>query len=197
MGRPRTVTNAQILRAAREIFIEQGPRAPTAVIAERLGLSQAALFKRFGTKEELLMAAVRPPPPPWLAQVQQGPDERPIPEQLKELGVQIAEFMDDLVPRMGVLHAAGIDPRKMMESDDVPPPIQNFASLKDWFRRAQAAGRIGPGKPETITLSFLGALNASAFFKHLARVSIGIPDREVLVDDLVELLWRSIAPSEG
>ena len=115
MGRPRTVTDEQILEAAREVFIEQGASAPTATIAERLWLSQAALFKRFGTKEELLIAAVRPLPPPWLEQVQQGPDERPIPEQLKELGLQIAEFMDDLVPRVGVLHAAGIDARKMMD----------------------------------------------------------------------------------
>ena len=106
MGRPRTVTDEQILEKAREVFIDQGPNATTATIAERLGLSQGALFKRFGTKEELLMAALRPAPPAWLDQVLQGPDARPIPEQLVELGLQIAAFMDDLVPRIGVLHAA-------------------------------------------------------------------------------------------
>jgi AcrR family transcriptional regulator len=51
----RAVRNDQrILQAAREVFIEQGPSAPTAEIARRAGVGIAALFRRYPTKEELM-----------------------------------------------------------------------------------------------------------------------------------------------
>ncbi len=53
MGRPRTVSDEVILEAARSVFLEHGPSASTQAIADRLSLSQAALFKRFGTKHVL------------------------------------------------------------------------------------------------------------------------------------------------
>ena len=45
-----------------------------------------ALFKRFGTKQELLLASVAPcDPAPWLPLVEAGPDDRPLDEQLAEI----------------------------------------------------------------------------------------------------------------
>ena len=64
MGRPRTVSDDVILEAARAVFLEQGPGASTQSIADRLSVSQAALFKRFGTKRDLMIAALMPPVPP-------------------------------------------------------------------------------------------------------------------------------------
>ena len=103
MARPRQVSDVQILEAARACFLEHGASVSTTVIAKRLGVSQAALFKRFGTKEDLLVAALRPGPEmvrellDWLAE---GPDERPIPEQLLDLGVRVRSFFGRLLCRI-------------------------------------------------------------------------------------------------
>ena len=99
MGRPRQITDERILVVARECFLELGPSAPTAVIAERLGISQAVLFQRFATKEELLRAALTPPDEaPWHALADQGPDGRPLAEQLTELANAIDSFFREIFP---------------------------------------------------------------------------------------------------
>jgi AcrR family transcriptional regulator len=57
MGRPRTVTDEDILAAAARAMARRGPVALTlADVAEEVGLSPAALIKRFGSKRGLLLA---------------------------------------------------------------------------------------------------------------------------------------------
>ena len=56
--RPKIKTDEQLLAAARSAFIEFGGAVSTTVIAENAGVSQATLFKRFGTKEQLMKRAL-------------------------------------------------------------------------------------------------------------------------------------------
>ncbi|MFH1467652.1 MAG: TetR family transcriptional regulator [Pseudomonadota bacterium] len=51
MPRPRRVSDEQILQAARSCFFEGGPLTPLSAVAARLGISQAALLHRVGTRE--------------------------------------------------------------------------------------------------------------------------------------------------
>ena len=47
MGRPQTISNEDMLAAAREVFLKHGVFGSTKEIAQRAGISEAALFKRF------------------------------------------------------------------------------------------------------------------------------------------------------
>jgi len=58
MARPVSISADQILDAARAVFTEKGPRATTAEIAERAGVAEGTLFKRFGNKAGLHRAAM-------------------------------------------------------------------------------------------------------------------------------------------
>lgn len=49
---------AKILVAARALFAEQGPQAPTDAIAARAGVAVGTLYNHFATKDELLEAAL-------------------------------------------------------------------------------------------------------------------------------------------
>ena len=60
-ARPRQISDEEILEGACACFLEHGPGVSTQVIADRLGISQPALFKRFNTKEELMISALLPP----------------------------------------------------------------------------------------------------------------------------------------
>jgi AcrR family transcriptional regulator len=44
----------RVLDAARQVFAEQGPRAPVAAIAERAGVGMGSLYRRYGSKDDLL-----------------------------------------------------------------------------------------------------------------------------------------------
>jgi len=68
MARHATITDDQILDAARAVFIEEGFRARTSKVAQLAGVSEGTIFKRFETKERLFLAALQIPyPAPWHA----------------------------------------------------------------------------------------------------------------------------------
>src|SRR5262249_24904248 len=64
MGRQKTISDDEVLRIARNIFRAQGHTATTREIAQAAGISEAILYQRFGSKDELFFAAMHP----------QGPD---------------------------------------------------------------------------------------------------------------------------
>ena len=60
MGRRRQVSDREISVAAREVFIDRGPKAPVAMVAKKLGVSTATLFQRTGSKQALMLMAFQP-----------------------------------------------------------------------------------------------------------------------------------------
>ncbi|MFN7134425.1 MAG: TetR/AcrR family transcriptional regulator, partial [Myxococcales bacterium] len=125
MARPRQITDEQILEEARRCFLEHGPSVSTEVVAGRLQISQAVLFKRFRTKEELLIAALRPDPDPaWVRIVEEGPDERPLREQLRQLAPLVTAWFDEIVPCIAVLRASSIDLRRLVTPGCPLPPVR-------------------------------------------------------------------------
>jgi AcrR family transcriptional regulator len=63
MGRHKTVSDDEVLRAARGVFRAKGHTATTREIAEAVGISEAVLYQRFGSKDELFFAAMHPTGP--------------------------------------------------------------------------------------------------------------------------------------
>ena len=58
MPRPVTISDEDILEAARALFTAKGPQATTSEIARKAGVSEGILFKRYGSKAGLLKAAM-------------------------------------------------------------------------------------------------------------------------------------------
>jgi len=193
MSRPRQVSDEQILTAAREAFLELGPAASTAVIAEKLGVSQAALFKRFGSKDKLLVRALVPQQdPPWIAICDLGPDDRPLDVQLIELGLSVAEFFEKFVPCMAVLRAAGVHPEfAEIMGQDKPPPVRGTDSFIAFVRRAQRAGQLRDDlDPRVFVSSFLGGLLHRAFIDFVSAGHLEMQSAEDHVNAVVPLLLR-------
>ncbi len=194
MPRPRQVSDEQILDSARSAFLRHGPSVSTTVIADDLGVSQAALFKRFGTKEQLMLRSMVPELLDWDAVLGEGPDDRPLPDQLKVLGRILSAFYDRLMPCMATLRSAGLSPHELFEDDDVPPPIQGVRAVSAWLAVARDQGRVRDMDVGAFAMAFLGALQSRAFLRHLAGDDAPRWEAERYVDQLVELMWRGIAP---
>src|SRR6266542_638643 len=60
MGRNKTIEDDELLRVARDVFRETGHTATTRDIAQAAGISQAVLYQRFGSKEDLFLQAMTP-----------------------------------------------------------------------------------------------------------------------------------------
>ncbi len=195
MGRPRQVSDDRILEVARACFLEHGPGVSTTVIAEQLGLSQAALFKRFRTKEALMLAALSPrAEPKWVSLVEGGPDDRPLREQLVEIATQVLEFLEGLVPCIAVLRASGIDLDRVRSLKGESPPVRSHRLLVRWFERALARGLVAPGDAESMATAFFSPLQFRAFLHHLhGEALFRTPSRE-FSERIVDVLWRGIDP---
>lgn len=198
MGRPRQFTDEEILDATQACILANGPSVSTTMIAERLQMSQAALFKRFGTKEKLIIAALsRPMLRNPIAEIMGvGPSKEPIRDQMIAMGTAILMVMRRVVPCMSMLHAAGIDPTQLHGENS--PPIQGRKYLTQWFQAVIDQGRVQQVfDPHVMAVGFLGMLHARPFRETiLGDTALECTDLEY-VTQLVGLLWTGIGLEEG
>lgn len=193
--RPRQFSDAEALEIARGCFLEHGPRVSTSVIADELGVSQAALFKRFKTKQALMIRALAPHGrPAWIDVVEAGPDDRPVPEQLRGVVEGINAFLEQMLPCFTVLRSAGIAPESIIQEFEVPPPILAHRTMTAWLGRLHAIGRAHVPRPQSTAMAFLGAIHARHMLHHV--LGEHTPQTEPgFLDNLVDVFWAGIDPA--
>jgi AcrR family transcriptional regulator len=194
MGRPREITDEQIVVAARRCFLKRGAGVSAVDIARELGVSHTTLFNRFGSKEGLMIAALGPPREvPWVAALAAGPDDRPIRDQLVEHAKGMSAYFQELQAGLGVLQAAGIEPGKAYRGcKGAPPPVQAFRALVAWLERARSRGRLADCDVETLASTMLGALQGWAFTARVCGESTAPAAGERFVERFIDLLWNGI-----
>lgn len=196
MARPRQVLDEEILAAARACFIEHGASVSTDTIAARLGVSGPALLKRFGSKRELLKAAFSiGKAPPFLHVLDEGPDERELTVQIREVAGVIDAFFREMVPAFAVMREAGITPEEWRgENEDIPAPARSYLAIAGWFRRAQEQGRMREGDPNVMASLFLAGLQHRYFLAHVTNQSVPTEAEDPWLDRMVDIFWRGVAP---
>ena len=195
MARPRTISDAQILQTARDCFFEHGPSVATDVIAERLGVSPQALFKRFHSKHDLMIAAVAPTgQAPWIPMVEAGPDDRALPEQLTDILMELAEFFVDISRRMSVLRWSGMDPKKILERYDEAPPLVDIRVLSGWLERAADRGLIREIDFRATAMMMLTSMHGPAMLTDMLGQHPTGHSRIEYVSFMVDMLLQGMVP---
>jgi AcrR family transcriptional regulator len=196
MARPRTVSNQQIAGAVRRALLEHGPRVSTQDIARRVGVSQPALFKRFGTREGILASAFeRGPPPSWLHTLEAGPTaDQPVRSQLAGLLLDMMAFFETVVEDLVLLRAGGVAVEAVFPTGHAAPPLMARRKLAHWLAAAARLGMLQVKDPATVADAMLGALEARCFLAHLGgkRMVAGSSRRNVTA--LVDAWWHGIQP---
>ncbi|MEY3013499.1 MAG: hypothetical protein RIT45_2234 [Pseudomonadota bacterium] len=202
MARPRTIEDAALLDVAREVFVRRGVDTPTSAIARAAGVSEATLFKRFGSKERLLAQAMQMPDPESLRAAILAPmapgGER---AHVESIALRLIGYFREMLPRMLALHAAGpqgleaaIRPGCGGES----PPRRILTAVTEQLAECRARGVLRAVEPELLARVLIASVHNFVFFEHIGIANAAVPDAEAYVCGLMDLLWfGAAAPGEA
>ncbi len=197
MARPRQITDEQILTAMRASVLERGAGVSLDVVAERLGVTSPALLKRFGSRLELMLKALQPPDAPaWMADLDRGPDERPLEVQLAEHFNRLWDHFLEVIPCVSALRESGVPHDKIFEGKR-NAPVHAIRAISRWLEKARDAGLIEAEAPESVATAILGALQTRAFTSHVAKVQYSTRSNREYLGDLVQLFTRALAPARA
>lgn len=98
MGRHKTISDDRVLEIARELFAARGHGVTTREIAQAAGISEAVLYQRFGSKDDLFFTALRPRGPDLEELL--GPADPPgdAPDYLHDVVVRLARHFEQVIP---------------------------------------------------------------------------------------------------
>ena len=169
MSRPRRVSDEDILTTVRNAVLEEGPHVSLDLVADRLGVTAPALFRRFGSRNGLMVAALKPDEnPAFIKELDRGPDQRPIDIQLAEVFEHIGRYIDSAFPCMSALRESGI-PVDFARDFQEPPPLRILRALASWLDRARTQGLVSFADTECAAMAMLGAIQAPVFVRHLSK----------------------------
>jgi AcrR family transcriptional regulator len=188
MGRQKTITDDEVLRIARDIFRRQGHTATTREIAQAAGISEAVLYQRFGSKDELFFEAMRPRG----ADVEQllGPRD-PTEDALTYLHavvVRLGEHFADVIPlALRVMMHPSFDPTSLARVQPGGPAALQ-AGLAD--RLASLARREELVMPSAAVTARL--LISLAHDWALRRVHQTSPRGARELKEMVDVVWEGL-----
>jgi AcrR family transcriptional regulator len=155
MGRRRQVSDQEISEAAREVFLDRGPKAPVAMVAKKLGVSTATLFQRTGSKQQLMLMALQPEVTA-ITELDRGVQPGiPIRNQLAQVLVELNEYLGMIISGSVTLRAARIE----FELPE-PTPYTLRRLLTQWLTQAHAADLLKVEDAKTTADILIGALES-------------------------------------
>jgi AcrR family transcriptional regulator len=189
MARPPSISNQQILDAARAVFLAHGfTKASTVDIARRAGVSEGSIFNRFATKDDLFCAAMDDAQPPAFTldrYVGQG-DLR---KNLIRITVESVHYLNGLLPKLMLRWS---ERQVATKANVCSRPREILRALTAFFKAEKALGRVG-GDPPIIARMFMGSVWNYCFLQTLAGDKS--MSAKTFAERLIAGLWQGIAPA--
>lgn len=204
MARPTVIRNEVILEAARVVFLERGISATSAEVAQRAGVSEGSIFKRFKTKADLFRAAMGVDLEdvlPALRELKKSAGTRTVELNLVEAGITTVVFFERVMP---IMMMSWSNPRlpgcpgfHAGEGNGEPPPLRAQRHVAEYLEEEMRLGRVGQVKADVIARAYLGALSTFVFSELLVQNRGGMQmDREEYVREYVRTLLTGMTPSQ-
>ncbi|NVJ06176.1 TetR/AcrR family transcriptional regulator [Myxococcus sp. AM001] len=193
MGRTKTIDDADILRIAERLFRDKGQAVSTRTVAQEAGISEAVLYQRFGSKDDLFVAAMTPPQ----ADVEKllgTPSPEDVKAHLQEVAGRLAAYFVELMPTLlHVITHPSLDRPTLAKWHRGLPFMQLQEALTARMVRWRDEGRIAHVEPAAAAQGFMAAVHSVAMFETMN----GQPRREgrkAHVQSLVAVLWSGLEP---
>lgn len=189
MARPISIKPAAVLEAARRVFMRQGYKASTALIAREAGVSEGTLFKHYKSKCNLFLAALslEGNEHAWEERLLASVGKGDIRVSLEGAGTHLLNHLRLILPRIMMITSSGITIPKHDAPGECPPPVHNMKVVRTYFKREIKAGRMKMSSPDIQAQAFLGALSHYAWCETLFHYKPARPEVYVrgVVDSIV------------
>jgi AcrR family transcriptional regulator len=200
MGRNKTVTDQELLRHARDVFLAQGRAGSTKEIARRAGISEAVLFQRFRTKRDLALAALHPTPfsPNEILHLDSLPKD--FRTALTQLGHRMFSLFHHQIPAaMHLITSFGVSPSEIFVKHSVMGSLSGLADVIARFLiGADSQGKISAPNPQAVAGLFIGAIHSLAIFDFMGMSGHrhSSKHKDAAIDSFVAVLWKGLAPKK-
>lgn len=193
MGRTKTIDDETLVEVARRVFREKGHTAATRDVADAAGISQAILFQRFGSKEELFLRAMTPPAPDMDTLLGPYPPRNARTDLTRIVG-RLAEFLSALMPTL--MHVAAhpsLGARGLKAWHDRLPFGAIITGLTGRMERLAADGLVAKGNADATAHALLSLAHTVAMVNLLTGEGHSALSGRHL-ETVVDVLWQGIAP---
>jgi AcrR family transcriptional regulator len=184
MSRPPSITDDEILAAARAVFLDKGITATVEEVAARCHVGEATVFRRFPTKQALFLAAMdTAAEPPWLQSIQDRARGADIRVTLTELANDILTFGRKMIPLLLMkMSNPGFAERG-------PPParlLRIVQALTEFFEVEIKAGRVHARDPRVAARIWMAALQHFVMFEVFTK-TVDTLSADVFLEGLVDM----------
>lgn len=181
----------------RASVLEHGPAVSLDTVAHKLKVTGPALLKRFGTRQALMLKALRPPDEPaMLGQLAKGPDARPLEDQLVSCFTMTWDFLAEVIPCISALRESGIAHRDIMDAKGLGP-MKLVNALTQWLERAKDAKLVESAALESVATAMLGAIQTRVFTAYVLKHPYSARSQREYVVDIARLFARALAPARN
>jgi len=191
MPRNKTITDEEILAVARTLFVNEGAKASTRTLAKMAGISEAVIFQRFSTKEDLFFAAMVLPSAHLEAIFNIQPGQKQVAANLKSVSLQIVDYFREMMPVfLSLISHPSFNMQTFLERHTMPG-MQLGSRLTEYLNAEAQLGRI---RKDNI------AAAAGVLLSHLHNLALSekigshhLIDTERAISDAIAALWTGLA----
>jgi AcrR family transcriptional regulator len=192
MPRNKTIPDEEILAIARSLFLQEGAKASTRTLAKLAGISEAVIFQRFGTKEDLFFAAMVPREAKLEEMFKVELDQQSVTTNLERISLQIVSYFREVMPVfLSLISHPSFEMQTFLQRHTMPA-VQISKHLTDYLHAEVELGRIRQEGVVTV---------AAILFSHLHHLALSetigshqSSDTERAISEAIALLWKGIEP---
>jgi AcrR family transcriptional regulator len=192
MPRHKTITDEEILAVARSLFLQEGAKASTRTLAKMAGISEAVIFQRFSTKEDLFFAAMVLPAAQLDVIFSIQPGRQKVITNLESVSLQILFYFREVMPIfLSLVSHPSFDMQTFLQRHTMPG-MQIVNRLTEYLNAEAELGRIQRENVAAVAAILLSHLHNLALSENIgAHQPIEI---ERAISDAIAALWKGLAP---
>lgn len=191
MGRHKTISDHEVLQVARDVFRAHGHTATTRQIADAAGISEAILYQRFGSKDDLFFAAMHPHGPDFDKLL--GPPDPPDDARafLRAVTLRMGKYFGEVIPlALRVMAHPSFDPAALARAQPNAAATlrgQLAERLASLARRKRLA-------PQSVYLTARLLVSLAHDWALGGVLSPGGSNRERELKEMVDVVWDGVRP---
>ncbi len=187
------MADAELLGAARSLFVKDGIAASTKQIAARAGVSEGVLFQRYGTKADLFFAAMVPPPADVRQLFERHRRDADTAHALASILTGLIDYFRSVVPVLLPLmtHPAFRFDSFLKRHPESGLPVL-LRELTGFLAAKRERGEIGEVDPGAAALLLISTAHSIAIFEKLGAHGGTMPRNVVHQSALC--LWEGLRP---